>query len=197
MSTVPAPTQLFTLAVWTKCCLGVMRKSFIKLACDVFQDYTRMQWVVIKLMLHAIWDYYLSLLSFQIYEVIESDEMKLKETLQKVKQALESNPKDHIGNVIELAWKFVTLPNPLIVCQPKNFDHKIHDQEFGYWDKDVKEGELLYIRPVVYRNYEGVLASRGWVANTPASQQTSWIPKQCCLSQGYKLQLDNVFLTYY
>ena len=87
------------------------------------------------------------------------------ETLQKVKETLESSHEDHLGKVIELAWKFVTLPNPLIVCQPKKFDPQIHDPEFGHWDSKQKD-ELIFTRPVVYRNYKGALACEGWVATT-------------------------------
>ena len=89
----------------------------------------------------------------------------------RVKDALESSHQDDLRKAIELAWKFVTLLNPLIVCQPKEFDPRIHDQEACYWDKQANECELVYIRPVVYRNYEGVVARKGWVANTAPSQQ--------------------------
>ena len=79
---------------------------------------------------------------------------------------------DHLTKVIELTWKFVTLPNPIIVCQPEEFDSKIHEPEYGYWDKRSKKFKLVYTHPVVYRNYEGVLASKGRVANTDTSQQS-------------------------
>ena len=103
------------------------------------------------------------------------------ETLQKVKEALESSDEDHLMEVIELTWKFVTLPNPLIVYQPKKFDSQIHEPEHGRWDKHAKEAELIYIRPVVYRNYEGVVACKGWVANTATGQQSKWAGR-CVLS---------------
>ena len=83
---------------------------------------------------------------------------------QKVKESLRSH-EDHLGKAIALAWKFVTLPNPLIVCQPKKFDPQIHDPELGHWDSECKD-EIIYTRPVVYRNYKGALACEGWVANT-------------------------------
>ena len=88
------------------------------------------------------------------------------ETLHKVKETLESSREDHLGKVIALTWKFVTLPNPLVVYQPKKFDSQIHEPQYGRWDKHAKESELIYLRPVVCRNYEGVVASKGWVANT-------------------------------
>ena len=100
------------------------------------------------------------------------------ETIQKVKETLESSHEDHLGKAIELTWKFVTLPNPLIVCQPKKYDPQIHEPEFGYWDRHAKESPLIYTRLVVYRNYEGVVASKGWVANTPITPLRS----QCILS---------------
>ena len=82
-----------------------------------------------------------------------------------MKETLESSREDHLGKVIELTWKFVTLPNPLIVCQPKKFDPQIHDPEHGHWDSKCKD-ELMYTRSVVYRNYKGAFACEGWVANT-------------------------------
>ena len=106
-------------------------------------------------------------LFLQMYSEVPSDKMH-----PRVKEALESSHQDDLRKAIELAWKFVTLPNPLIVaCQPKEFDSQIHETEAVYWDKDAKELPLICIRPVVYRNYEGVVARKGWVANTAPSQQ--------------------------
>ena len=107
------------------------------------------------------------------------NEISSNETLQKVKEALESIHEDHLGKAIALAWKFVTLPNPLIVCQPKKFDSQIHSPEYDHWNKQANDSELIYIRPVVYRNYGGVVASKGWVANTPTTQQSKGL---CLLS---------------
>ena len=98
-----------------------------------------------------------------------------------LKKILESSEEDHLGKVIELAWKFVTIPKPFIVCQPKSFDDHIHSEEYGHWDNHAKELPLIYTRPVVYRNYEGVLASKGWVANTVANQQSHLRPENECL----------------
>ena len=106
-------------------------------------------------------------LLLQLYNEVPSDRMH-----PRVKEALESSHQDDLRTAIELAWKFVTLPNPLIVaCQPTKFDPRIHDQEAVYWNKQANDSELIYIRPVVYRNYEGVVARNGWVANTAPSQQ--------------------------
>ena len=81
-----------------------------------------------------------------MHSAISSDE-----TFQKVKETLESSREDYLGKVIELAWKFVTLPNPLIIDQPESFDSKIHSPEYGHWDsKRTKELPLIYLRPVVY-----------------------------------------------
>ena len=111
----------------------------------------------------------------QLYNEVPSDKMH-----PRVKEALESSHQDDLRKAIELAWKFVTLPNPLIVaCQPKEFDSQIHDQEAVYWDNQANKCELVYLRPVVYRNYEGVLARKGWVANIGPSQQR---PERCVLS---------------
>ena len=67
-----------------------------------------------------------------------------------MKKTLENSDEDHFRNVIELTWKFVTLPNPLIVCQPNSFNYHIHSLEYGYWDRLAKDSELIYTRPVVY-----------------------------------------------
>lgn len=103
-------------------------------------------------------------MSFQLFDEYWSD----NEHVQRVKKALESqnDDKDHLGKAIELAWKFVTLSNPLIVCQPEVFDERIHCREFDHWDKKKPTSKLIYTRPVVFRNYAGRLASQGWVANT-------------------------------
>lgn len=124
----------------------------------------------------------MTFLLFQMYKEISSDEIR-----RKVKETLESNHEDHVGKAIALAWKFVTLPNPLIVCQPQNYNPQIHGPEYGHWDsKHTKTFALIYTRPVVYRNYEGMLASKGWVANTVTSQLSKgWlsdVTAKCLLS---------------
>ena len=106
---------------------------------------------------------------FQIYSEISSNE-----TLQRVKGALESSHEDYLGKAIVLAWKFVTLPNPLIVCQPKKYDFQIHEAEYGHWVRHADKLPLIYARPVVYRDHEGVVACKGWVANTTTTQQRKW-----------------------
>lgn len=72
--------------------------------------------------------------------------------------------REHLRTAIDIAWKFVTLPSPVIVCQPKTFDPKIHEEEYGLWDP-TSEAELIYSRPVIYRCYEGQQQCKGMVAN--------------------------------
>ena len=96
-----------------------------------------------------------------------------------MKDILEISHTDALREAIQLAWKFVTLPNPLIVCQHTQFDYQVHDPEAKYWDEHKKELPLIYTRPVVYRNFEGRLACKGWVANTATSQLTD---QKCILS---------------
>ena len=99
-------------------------------------------------------------MSFQLFREF-SDEGFLK-----VKETLKSSSQDHLGKAIELAWKFVALPNPLIAYQPKKFNEHIHQKDFYHWDDEqMHTSKLIYIGPVVYRNYEGGLAYKGWVAN--------------------------------
>ena len=77
-----------------------------------------------------------------------------------------------LNHVVRLTWKFITLPSPLIICQPATFSEQIHEPEFGYWDKSVRPTKLIYTRPVVYRSYQGILACKAWVANTAKSVET-------------------------
>ena len=72
-----------------------------------------------------------------------------------------------LGRVVQLTWRFTTLPTPLIMCQPNKFDDKIHEPQFGHWDKQKQKADdytLIYLRPVVYRSYLGKQACKGWVA---------------------------------
>ena len=102
-----------------------------------------------------------------MYSEVPSDRLH-----PRVKEALESCHQDDFKKFVELAWKFVTLPSPLIVaCQPSTFDPQIHDPEAVHWNKQANGSQLIYVRPLVYRNYEGVVARKGWVANTAPSQQ--------------------------
>lgn len=73
--------------------------------------------------------------------------------------------KEALNGVVEIAWKFVTLPIPVVVSQPKKYDKALHNREFGYWDAKLKM-PLVYTRPVVYRCYDGQLECKGSVANT-------------------------------
>jgi len=116
-------------------------------------------------------------LFFPMYQVCS--EVSSTQTHHEVTEVLESSHQDDLRKAIELAWKFVTLPNPLIVCQPTGFNSRLHDPEGDYWDSEhANKSKLVYTRPVVYRNYEGVLACKGWVANTATSQHSD---RRCSL----------------
>ncbi len=72
-----------------------------------------------------------------------------------------------MNGLVELAWQFVTLPNPMIIWEPKKFTEQTHEREFGYWNPSAShDSPLIYIRPVVYRSYQGDLALKAWVANS-------------------------------
>ena len=64
-----------------------------------------------------------------------------------------------------LSWDLLTALPPLILAQPESFDEKIEERMFPYWIKG-SSSELIYFRPVLYRNYTGNVAAKGWVANT-------------------------------
>ena len=83
--------------------------------------------------------------------------------------------KDDMQQAAIIAMKFITLPNPVIVCQPVDFNSKIHDKEHGYFD-DTAEAELVYTRPVIYRCHEGTVVFKGIVANCKI--QKLMVPKQ-------------------
>jgi len=74
-----------------------------------------------------------------------------------------------VQQVVELAWNFVTLPNPMIVCQPEKFSSDIHSRDFQHWNKQAECYRLKYARPVVYRSYHGLVACKGLVGNEKES----------------------------
>lgn len=76
-----------------------------------------------------------------------------------------------LRELVELAWNFVTLPSPIIVHEPETFTEKTHERQFAYWNPETPKAPLIYLRPVVYRSYQGTLACKAWVANTRPSQQ--------------------------
>ena len=59
---------------------------------------------------------------------------------------------------------------PLIVAQPERFDENVQQRMYPYWDEG-SSSELIYFRPVLYRNYTGDVAANGWVANTYQDSQ--------------------------
>ena len=73
-----------------------------------------------------------------------------------------------LGKVVEIAWKFVTQPNPIIVCQPETsvFDNDLHKKYFGRWKEG--QGDLIYAEPVVFRSYHGDVMCKAFVGNTPS-----------------------------
>ena len=71
-----------------------------------------------------------------------------------------------VEKVVKLTWKFVTTSKPIIVCQPMEFDSRIHNCEPECWNvKQQKPYQLFYVRPVVYRSYHGSVACKGLVGN--------------------------------
>ena len=71
-----------------------------------------------------------------------------------------------------LSWDLLTALPPLILVQPESLDENIEDRVFHYW-VEGSSSELIYFRPVLYRNYTGVVAAKGWVANTYQHGKTS------------------------
>ena len=90
---------------------------------------------------------------------------KAAEAYGRVGSALQAE-EEYLLKCVKVAWKFVTLPSPIIVCRPEKYNPQIVEREFGYWNKSTPDAKLIYTRPVVYRCYDGNRAEKGMVANT-------------------------------
>ena len=97
-----------------------------------------------------------------------SDEVR--ETCNKVGRVIQTNQK-YLLKCVQVAWRFVTLPSPIIACRPKDYIPQIVDREYGYWDESTPDAVLIYTRPVVYRCYDGNCAEKGMVGNTAVSKK--------------------------
>lgn len=76
-----------------------------------------------------------------------------------------------LKNVVEVAWKFVTQPKPVVVSLPETYDSELHNPYFGHWDESQRDSQpLVYARPVVYRSYHGVPMSKASVGNINTDQ---------------------------
>ena len=65
-------------------------------------------------------------------------------------------------------WHLVSVSPPLIVSQPPVVREEWQDREYEYWDKGLSSYRLAYTRPVLFQNYEGAVAMKGWVGNKRA-----------------------------
>ena len=113
---------------------------------------------------------------FQIVTALTEDE-----GYNKAGKALQAK-QEYMLKCVEVAWKFVTLPSPIIASQPKDYNLQIVEREYGYWDESTPDAKLIYTRPVVYRCYDGNRAEKGMVANTdtfkvPAGQKKGYLQK--------------------
>ncbi len=71
-----------------------------------------------------------------------------------------------VDRIVYLAWRLVTLPCPIIVCQPEVLDETIMDKETCHWVPKANNYRLVYSEPVVYRSYHGtILERKGTVGN--------------------------------
>ena len=96
--------------------------------------------------------------------------MQLKETLPTPSEvgARETlKTKDlPLEKVVEVAWKFVTQPCPIIVDMPARFSAELHETNAKHWDEKTRDSPtLIYARPVVFRSYHGILLNRALVGN--------------------------------
>ena len=74
-----------------------------------------------------------------------------------------------LEEVVAVAWKFVSQPCPIIVCQPDKYVMELHQQANAkHWDEEHKHSpKLIYAKPVVYRSYHGLVLKKGLVGNIP------------------------------
>lgn len=90
--------------------------------------------------------------------------------MQELPRFAEAKEKEKLMNIdlqsiTEIAWKFVIQPNPVIVIKPETYDDQLHERYFGHWDKSQSRS-LIYVTPVVFRSYHGVLMKKGLVGNS-------------------------------
>ena len=70
-----------------------------------------------------------------------------------------------LERVVEVGWKFVTQPCPVIVELPARFNADLHDTYAKHWEEETDSVALTYAKPVVYRSYHGIVFNRGLVGN--------------------------------
>ena len=92
-------------------------------------------------------------------------ELTNDEAYNKAGRALQAK-QEYLLKGVQVAWKFVTLPSPIIASQPETYIPQSVEREYGYWDDSTPDAPLIYTRPVVYRCYDGNRAEKGMVANT-------------------------------
>ena len=104
--------------------------------------------------------------------------LQLKVTLSKLEPF--STAKGNLGEVelslekvAEIAWKFVTQPNPLIVVQPQMYcGDDFQERYYKHWNDACTNYRLVYARPLVYRSYYGIVMSRALVGQEVKSSTT-------------------------
>lgn len=70
-----------------------------------------------------------------------------------------------LEKVVEITWKFVTQPSPIVVCLPEEYDDELHKKDHEHWNKSQTNPKLIYGRPVVYRSYHNIVMRKGLVGN--------------------------------
>ena len=100
--------------------------------------------------------------------------MQIEETLPTLEPRIRAKkPLAEVGlplqTVAEIAWKFVTESNPVIVIEPEKFidDDEIQERYHGKWNDACKDYKLVCARPLVYRSYHGTVMSRALVGQEP------------------------------
>ena len=91
-----------------------------------------------------------------------------KARFKKAMQLSRSAVHRHVDQACRLMWHLVSVSPPLIVSQPPVVREEWQDREYEYWDKGLSSYRLAYTRPVLFQNYEGAVAMKGWVGNKRA-----------------------------
>ncbi|XP_064402138.1 uncharacterized protein LOC135347932 isoform X1 [Halichondria panicea] len=74
----------------------------------------------------------------------------------------------------QLSWDLLTTIPPLLsITPPTSYFREWHEKELApTWNKELVNYDLVYYRPVLFMSCEGMVARKGWVGNTEASNHS-------------------------
>lgn len=71
----------------------------------------------------------------------------------------------YVSGAIRVAWKMLTLNPPAIICKPKKYSERWHEEFRKKWHEDYRHYNLVYYRPVMLYGAGGTVAVKGKVGN--------------------------------